>query len=802
MNAKMFLWSIICVIMVVFANPSEVSADGIIIPEPPICFPDDCLPPPCPGPWPCPPMPPTVQLAIRYHRVSVEIDTQVATTRVDQIFYNPNDYPVEGTYVFPLPEDAAVNSFRLWVDGQAVDGEIMEASEARETYEEIVRTLRDPALLEYVDREAVKARIFPISPGGESRIQLEYTQGIRADNGLVQYIYPLSTEKYSLWPLDEVTIHVHVRSSQPIRAVYSPSHDVAVSRESDQIVQVGYERNDVRPDKDFVLIYSVGEQEAFHLITNRNPNDPQDTDGYFLMLLAPKPIPITEVEMPKDVLLVLDRSGSMEGEKFQQAQDAIHYILNHLNQDDHFNIIAFSTGIEIFGSGLQPVEAVKRAHQWVDKLSAMGSTDINRALLEAMTNLDSERTTYLIFLTDGLPTEGVVDSPQILKNINKSAQSNLRLFSFGVGYDVDTYLLDSISSSHHGASYYVLPGESLDEAISTFYEKIRTPVLTDLEIDYGNLSVYDVYPDPLPDLFAGSQIIVVGRYKNHGSNDITVTGKWNDTTQVFKFPEQTFTNDGQNAGLAEQAISRLWATRKIGYLLNQIRMNGPNSEIIEQIVKLSIRHGIVTPYTSYLVTEPMVLGSNEQDRIAEEQYYMMEQAPAISVSGQVAVERAMGQGAMADASIPAEVKQEDQSQIRLVGDKTFIYNNGIWIDTGFDPDTMITTKVAFLSDNYFKLIDQWGKMGAFFALGQKVIVLWGSEIYEVVDQNAVVEPLDISDEMIKSDVENESNRANEDVKPFQPRDDHTEKQNWIPCLGGLFPLLSISCFAFSWRGKS
>jgi Ca-activated chloride channel family protein len=595
---------------------------------------------------------PIEQLVIRYHHVTVTIDDQVAVTHVDQVFFNPNEWTIEGTYIFPIPPDAAVNAFTLWIDGKPVDAEILDADEARRTYEEIVRGLRDPALLEYAGRDAVQARIFPIPPGGERRVELEYTQVLPAENGLVRYIYPLSTEKFSILPLEDVSVSVDVRANMPIRAMYSPSHNIAVSRESDFHVRAGYEEKDVLPDVDFALYYSLGDSEAFHLLTYRDPYDTSNKDGFFLLLLAPR-LDLSSEIIPKDVFLVLDRSGSMDGEKFHQAQDALRYVLNHLNPEDRFNIVAFSTGVEMYAQSLRPVSEVNEALGWINRLSAEGSTDINRALLEAAYMADLERPTYLIFLTDGLPTEGVVDSQEILENLESTASTNLRLFAFGVGYDVDTFLLDSLANNHHGSSTYVLPGERLDETISAFYAKVSTPVLTDLELDFGDLETYDLYPSQLPDLFIGSQIVAVGRYRQGGTTDVVLSGVVNGENQTFQYPEQRFAvdNSGERGVLSE--LPRLWATRKIGHLLNRIRLGGPDQETIDQIVRLSIRYGIVTPYTSYLVTEPMPLGAAEQERIANEQFDEMEAMPSPPTFGQEAVEKAAEQGSLADAAAPA-----------------------------------------------------------------------------------------------------------------------------------------------------
>jgi len=676
------------------------------------------------------------QLVVRYHKVDIMIEDQVAVTHVDQVFYNPNDWTIEGTYIFPIPVDAAVSAFTLWVDGKPVKGQVLDAEEARRTYEEIVRSLRDPALLEYAGQGAVKARIFPIPSKGEQRIELEYTQALTADNGLVKYVYPLSTEKFSALPLEEVSVSVDIRSGSPIRAVYSPSHNVSIERVDDHHVRVGYEESNVKPDADFSLYYSVGESEAFHLLSYRDPSDEVDPGGFFLLLLAPRP-EAEEETLPKDVILVLDRSGSMDGEKFLQAQDALRYILERLNPEDRFNIITFSTGIEMYADELRPADEAKEALPWVDRLSASGSTDINRALLEATAMTTEarirERPAYLIFLTDGLPTEGEIEPARILENFEYAAPQGLRLFAFGVGYDVDTYLLDTLAMNQHGTSFYVQPGERLDEALSSFYFKISTPVLTDLSLDFGDQTVFDVYPSPLPDLFVGSQIVVVGRYREAGAADATLSGYIQGQEKIFRFTDLLFESDSRGGSPAEAALPRLWATRKIGALLNRVRLDGPDQETIDQIVMLSIRYGIVTPYTSYLVTEEMPLGAAEQERIAGEQLADMKSMASAPTFGQEAVQRASEQGAMAGADAVSGLSEEAASVVKIVGSHTFVLTDGVWVDTSFDPEKMKTVHVPFLSKEYFTLATTRPELGDAFALGDRVIALSEGKAYEVVE---------------------------------------------------------------------
>jgi Ca-activated chloride channel family protein len=717
----------IAAIILLLTITTPALADGVVIPDPP----PDLMPPEIP--W----------LTIRYHRVDVTIEDQVAITRVEQEFVNEYDWEAEGTYIFPLPDGAAVSEFAMWVDGTRVEGKILEADEARAIYEDIVRRRRDPALLEYVGRSAVQARIFPIPPGGSRKVELEYSQVLPVENGLVRYVYPLNTEKFSARPLEEVSVRVEVRSKDAMHALYSPTHQdrLFIERDGDYRAVVGYEEYDVLPDQDFDLIYTVSHEDVgLSLLTYKEPGE---AEGFFLLMAAPA-VEVDRV-IPRDVILVLDTSGSMDGEKIAQAKDALAYVLDHLNDEDRFNVIAFSTGLRQYARGLRPASDAREAIKWVDGLEAAGGTDINRALLEALDQVDEERPTVVIFLTDGLPTEGVTEIDRILANVEATASKNVRLFPFGVGDDVNTVLLDTLAEQQRGATGYVRPHERIDEEVSGFYSKISTPVLADIELDFGDVLVEDTYPYPLPDLFAGTQLILVGRYRLPSpsgggaggggcATKITLTGEVDGETQEFAY-EGYFRGSG-----GDSFIPRLWATRKIGYLLKQIRLHGEREEWVDAIVDLSVRYGIITPYTSFLIDEDDILTEEGRDEAGEA---MRTATPAPAV-GAPAAERAEKEGDLYDSESVGggEALPEEAAQVvRLVGSKTFLLQGGVWIDTAFDPSKMTTVKVGFGSDEYFDLLAARPEWGAYFALGARVILVAEGVAYEVVESRGG--PVDI-----------------------------------------------------------
>lgn len=719
--------------------PIPALADGIIIPEPPICL--SCpVPPPPPQEIP--------YLTVQNHRVTVTIDGQVATTRVDQTFRNDSDWSLEGTYIFPLPEEAAIDDFAMWIDGERVAGQLYTREEARRIYDNIVRRRLDPALLEYVGRDLFQASIFPIDPGDTRQVQIEYSQLLPVDNGLVQYVYPLSTERFSNSPLENVAVTVELKSRDAIKAIYSPSHPVSIDRQGNFAATIGWEAANVKPNTDFSLYYTVSPEDVgVNLLSYQAP----DEDGFFVLLVAPDVDAAQVVE--KDVTLVLDTSGSMEGEKMEQARDALKFVLDHLNEGDRFNIVAFDTGVRSFSTRPEPLSALPEARRFVDNLTPGGSTDINRALLEAIAAADSERPTTIIFLTDGLPTSGVVETPLILNNIDQAATSNLRIFPFGVGDDVDTLLLDTLAQEQRGASAYVRPGERVDEKVSSFYAKVGTPVLADLDLQVEGVTIEDTYPYPLPDLFAGTQLIVAGRYREGGPATVILSGDVNGRERTFRFDDLRFTTSstplGGIEGGRQQAdfIPRLWATRKVGYLLNQIRLNGENREAIDEIVNLSIRYGIITPYTSFLVEEPELALSDEgREIIVQEEFEAAaEEAMSAPVSGDAAVSKAVEQNAMAGAEIaapsaaPRAGGEDDAADgsatnaVMAVGDKAFVLQGGVWTDTTFDPNTMTTTVLPFPSDRFFEFLGKDPAAGKYFALGSQVIVVIDGVAYETVE---------------------------------------------------------------------
>lgn len=701
-----------------FAMPRLTRADGLIVVEPPPCS-SGCDVPVRVGD----------QLTVKSHRVNVTIANQVATTAIDQVFFNHNEWVAEGTYIFPMPDGATVSKFTMTVDGQQIEAKILTAEEAAVIYDDIVRSMRDPALLQYVGKNAIQASVFPIQPGASSEVTITYEQVLTAEQGLIQYLYPLNTEQFSAQPLESVSVRVEVTSADAVRAIYSPSHAVAVTQDSETHFIAGWEANNVLPTEDFSLIYTVAQDQIGANVLSFI--DPVSLQGFFMLLAAPG-IGSDMAVVAKDVIIVLDTSGSMDGEKLSQAKAAVTYVLGHLNSADRFGVIEFSTGVRYYDQALQSAAEAPVASGWVQSLPSTGGTDINGALLAAMAMADTERPTYVIFLTDGLPTEGEIDSPVILANVGAASGGNVRLFSFGVGDDVDTFLLDSLVQQENGVSSYVRPGERIDEEVSTFYAKVGSPVLTDLALNFGAIQTQEMYPSPLPDLYAGSQLVLVGQYASGGGTTVTLNGSVDGTAASYVYESQAFT---QVAAGPNDFLPRLWATRKIGYLLTEIRLHGENPELVQAVVDLSVQYGIVTPYTSYLITEDDILTQEGRDRVADEEVAAATEAPA-QTSGGAAVDKAADQGSMSSSDNAAPVATDPTvtggNQIKVVGSRTYVNQGGVWIDTAIDPSKVTPVKIVFLSSEYFTFLASHPGLAKALALGDHLMVIADGTVYEIV----------------------------------------------------------------------
>jgi len=720
-------------------------AQGIVIPD------DPNLPP----------------LSIIHHRVRVDIDRQGATSTVEQVFLNNTDRQLEAQFIFPIPRGAAMSRFTMLMNGKEKPGEIVEKNQARQIYNSIVNRSRDPGLLEYLGGELFRASIFPIAPRGSQTITLRFEQVLAAQDALVSYVYPVRAgTKHGPAVQGEFSFEATIRSAVPILNVYSPSHGINVMRASDREARVTFSDRRTTLDKDFQLFYGLSDKEVgLNLVTYRpNPQEP----GYFMLLLAPKSTLQAERIVERDLVFVIDTSGSMAGEKIQQARNALKFLVGKLNDGDRFNIVPFSSFAETWQKGL--VSARERrpdALAFADTLIAQGGTDIAGALDAAASCLsaDPARPSYIVFMTDGKPTTGETTDPRrILAKVqalkSRPSGESIRLFTWGVGYDVDTHLLDDMANQGGGVSEYVRPEEDIASKVAAFATKASQPVLVglDLKVLGEKVRLSNLLPRALPDLYAGGQLVLLGRYTGAGDAAFELSGRVNGKVEKFVY-ETAFAATEAKGGF----IELLWAQRRIGFLLDQIRLHGETKELVDDVIRLSKEYGIQTPYTSQLILEegahPMgslpapkpefrgLAGGTGRDEAQKRLDALRKNAPpapksepsvAARPEDRAAAEAADnfalrfkdkdGKAGVDVARRLRELKEVEQAGtpsaagFRKAAATRFVLYRGLWVDERFQADATLTS-VKFASSAYFRLIEKHPALVDAFKLGTDVVYM-------------------------------------------------------------------------------
>ncbi len=535
-------------------------------------------------------------LSTERHAVTAKVEEGVVTTTVRQTFRNPNAVELEGTYLFALPDQAAISGFAMSMGGKMVSGELLDRDKAAGIYEAIVARARDPGLLEYMGRRLFRARVFPIPATGTMDIELTYSETLSATAGMLEWRYPLKTQAGGAPTTGQTTIVAEIASKGALKVIHSPTHQVTVTRSGDRSAKVVLEERGTKADTDFVLYIGQGEGDVGASFVSHSDGD----HGNFLLMLAPAVQPAAAMRPAQDIIFVADTSGSMAGVKMEQLRKTLIQCLQSLEAGDRFELISFSTEARPLNGKLTDVssESVKRAVSFVGDLKPVGGTAIHDALVAALKiSGDGDRPLQLLFLTDGRPTVGLTDPESLVKDIAGKCPKRVRLSVFGIGGDVNATLLDRMAEQNRGTRDYVAESEDLELKVSTFFAKVSRPVLSDIKVTFEGLEVKDVFPRDVPDLFRGTQLTLAGSWKGKGTVKVNLEGRVNTTPFATSW---TFAVDSASV---QPSVARLWATRKVGWLMDLIRLNGESKELRDEIVSLGVRHGIVTPYTSFLITE-------------------------------------------------------------------------------------------------------------------------------------------------------------------------------------------------------
>lgn len=757
--------------LLVAVSASLASAQVVIIninETEPHRLPRPIWPHPHPRPIPTPTPIPVMEYKIKELNVEARLDRQIAKVQVSQSFVNTGNRTMEVCFVFPLPYDGAVDQLTLMVDGKEYEAKLMDKDAARAMYEQIVRRNQDPALLEWIGTGMFKTSVFPVPAGAERKVSLRYTQICRNSNGLTDFIFPMSTAKYTSKPVENVNVRIAIESDADIKNVYSPSHLIDTKRPDEKHAVITYTGKDVIPGNDFRLLYDVGAGKLGASVLSYRPDG--GDEGFFMMLASPEIKAMTDDPQSKTVMFVIDRSGSMAGKKLEQAKGALKFVLNNLREKDLFNIVAYDSDVESYRPELEKFtdETRKSALGFVEGLYAGSGTNIDSGLKTALAQVkDASRPNYIVFLTDGLPTAGVTNEAQIVANAKAANEGRVRVFAFGVGYDVNSRLLDAVVSQNFGQSEYVRPNEDIEDRVSKFYAKISAPVLTDAVAEFGfdgaateeGSPVSRMYPKGPFDLFAGQQLVIVGRYKKTGAAKVTIRGKVNGAEQRFDFPANFVE---KSADSTNSFIEKIWAMRRVGEIIDEIDLKGKNDELVKELVALATKHGIITPYTSFLATEPNLAlqRPREAASAASRSLDSLEKADGL---GGFAERRAKGALKQADAPATAAAPAGDASNaagkrggqgfgeggrgyryrdradeevvvdtVRQIGPKTFYRRNDRWVDGNLTAEAeKNTVKVERFSKQYFDLVAKHGReLTQYLADDEPITLVIDGTVYE------------------------------------------------------------------------
>lgn len=749
--------------MAVCLLATPVSAQIIIINPPRV--------PPIIPPRPVPPVRVT-EYRIQSVDMQAQIRDQAAQVQISQVFENVGSQTIEASLYFPLPDSATISGLTLLVEGKELPGKLMPKDEARRIYEETVRRQRDPALLEYIGQGLYQTSVFPIPAKATRKVEIRYTQLLTKDSGMIDLSLPLGTNKFSSRPIDKLDVTVRIEASDAIKTIHSPSHRIDIERPDSNRAVCKLSLTGVHAPDDFRLLYGTQNGLVGMNVVSYRPN--ANEDGYFLLLASPEVKSAMENKVDKTIVVVVDKSGSMSGAKMEQAREALKFVVRQLRPGDTFNIVAYDSAVETFKPELQRADesSIKAAVGYAEGLFAGGGTNIDGALQTALKMLaDKSRPNYVLFLTDGLPTIGETNEMNIAKNAGLANTVGARVFCFGVGYDVNSRLLDRISRDLRGQSVYVKPNENIESQVAALYNKIGSPLLTDLTLAWefdqplaadAAAPISRVYPKQLTDLFQGEQIVMVGRYKANGTAKVTLNGSISGEKRTFTFPA---TLVSQSSNETHGYVEKLWATRRIGEIIDELDLRGQNKELIDELVQLSLKHGILTPYTSFLADERTNLTASAanaglaQDRVEKQlrqnasgqrgfaQRAMKGRfqgaglggaAPAAAAPGFAAAEARVAAGGGGSAGKAALFEDADGNaqvaeNVQNIGQKTFYRRENRWRDASVTPEQeKKAQRVKQFSKEYFELATKHGPhLAKYLAFTEPVLVNLGNETYQI-----------------------------------------------------------------------
>jgi Ca-activated chloride channel family protein len=682
-------------------------------------------------PLPCPPnadcivRPGPARIVRTGSDVRVTLEGRVLRYEIEERFVNRGGVVGEADYVLPLPRGAAFENLALEINGELVAGEALNADRARSIYEEIVRRSKDPALVEWMGHGLLRTRIFPIAPGETKRVVVRFRAVAEREGNALRVEY-LGAGKSagSLETVAPPSLILLLPRGEMYGTPFSPTHQIDVGMPRHQNESATREVR-VRGDASHLTLL-VPVREASRATVTTLPYAPPGEDGFAMITLSPpagRP-----VSLPRDVTFVIDVSGSMQGAKLEQAKAAGRTLLGSLGRSDRFRLISFSTDVEEFGQGWTAAndEQIRVANRWLTDLRAVGSTNIEGALDRALEGtVHRGRLGVVLFLTDGAATVGE-RNPDRLAEMAARRHGAQRVFTFGVGSDVQAAMLERIAIEGRGTAHFVQPNEDVEHAVGVVAQRLSAPIATNIRLLSDGVTLRQIQPGGQQDLFVGQDMTLFVRYRGSGPATLTFAGDSPDGpvrwTERVTFPDRSREN---------AFVAKLWAVQRVGWLSAERRRSGPNAELDSELRELGTKYSIPTELTSYLVLEPGMQvppTATLQSRAANGVSPVPVQAQAFEAARAAADQRAAksladAAGGVGSATGAGGRAGRDEAAIksRQVGDRTFMLKEGRWLD-GRYKEQVRRVSVKPFSSAYFALIERLPELKGMFALGERVTV--------------------------------------------------------------------------------
>ena len=493
--------------------------------------------------------------------VDVQIDERIARTRTDQIFTNHAEWEVEGIYEFTLPEGAIITDLVLWIGDKRIQGEVLEKEEARRTYDDIVSQLIDPALLEQVTPNQFRLSIFPFPAKGSRRVEFEYMQLLESHSGRLDYSFPLAPETDQPLQMELFVLRAQVRSQHAFEVTTSGLPRLTeVDRPDAHRANIFFGDEQIRPREDFTLTIRQTDDRPKPSVLSFAPQANDDL-GYYALWLPPLPELTQGDPLPRSLTFVIDISSSMQQGKLQAVKGALVAAIDALDAADLFNIVVFTHRADSFAAAPVPAnpDNKRAATAFINQQDALGVSNFEAGLGRAMQQaFPANRVNHVIFLTDGLPTLGEVELEPLSELVGQWSAGQVRLFTIGVGQDVDQGFLTSLAEEHRGEAYFLSEEGDIEAALQDLFESFTFPILLLDELSFDQVEIHDVHPRGLETLAAGRELFQVGRYRGGGTFTLSLIGHVGEENVSVDFPLEFTQTD-----VSGRLIPRLWAYQKI-----------------------------------------------------------------------------------------------------------------------------------------------------------------------------------------------------------------------------------------------